>query len=241
MKRITISGLLLFSALLSFSSCTNNAPSITTNTEESSDIVVHSKTILISGFEPFGGDTINPTQNIVNDLPDKIEDINIHAKVLPVEFIRSQEVLQNEYDVVKPDAVIMLGQAGGRRKITPETTAKNIMNGVDYPDNAGYEPNDLPIVENGPDTLYSRLPNDKINAALNEIGVPAESSNDAGDYVCNCIMYSMLNYVNDDIPVGFIHVPFIPEQGYTRYPSMEYEKMYSGIIEAIKVVGNELA
>ena len=227
MKRNIIrASLILLISLLSFSSC-------------SSKPTTKNKTILISGFEAFGGDTINPTEMIVNELPKTIKDVNIHTKVLPVEFIRSQEILRNEYDTVKPDAVIMLGQAGGRSKITPETTARNNMDGVDYPDNAGYEPNNVPVVENGPDKLKTRLPIDLINAAINSIGVPSASSNNAGEYVCNCIFYSMLHYVDEEIPTGFIHVPFIKEQGHTdQYPYLEYQDIYNSIIQAIKVVAN---
>ena len=122
------------------------------------------KTVLVTAFEPFGGETLNPTEMVLGMLPDTIGNHSIRKLVLPVEFGRSADIAIAEYDRLRPAAVIMLGQAGGRSAITPETTARNLMNS-DQPDNAGFLANHLRIAENGPDTLSSTLPIERIKPA----------------------------------------------------------------------------
>ena len=128
---------------------------------------------------------------------------------------------------------IMLGQAGGRSAITPETTAKNLMNS-DQPDNAGFLANHLRIAENGPDTLSSTLPIDRITDALSARGIPCERSEDAGTYVCNSLFYSMLMHNKGEVPTGFIHVPFIKEQGHTDKPFIELDDIRTAVELIIK-------
>jgi len=197
------------------------------------------KIILVSAFEPFNGDDINPTQQILEQLPDNIDDCSIVKVLLPVEFMKAPEMLKDEYDRLSPSAVIMLGQAGGRNAITPETTAVNLMN-ASIPDNAGFKPVELPIIDNGPETLKSTLPADAIVGAINKSGLTAKLSNDAGRYVCNNVFYYMAYNVENKVPTGFIHVPFIKEQGHENLPFMEFENLYKGIVIAIKAVINEL-
>ena len=196
------------------------------------------KTILITGFEPFGGENINPTQMIVNELPDVIDGFFLKKIVLPVEFIKAPELAIKVYEECQPQAVIMLGQAGGRKAITPERIAKNEMHTNEgRGDNINYQPVHLPIDENGPAILESSLPIEEINEAINEINVPSEISNDAGTFVCNALFYSLLNYNKNEVPTGFIHVPFIKEQGLkNNRPYLDYQDIYQGIIAAIKVV-----
>ena len=195
------------------------------------------KSILISGFEPFGSDSINPTEIIVRSLPKEINNFEIHGIVLPVEFKLAPERLIKEIEIIKPSAIIMLGQAGGRDSISIETTAKNNMRGKD---NSGFIPDNLPIIEGGPTELHSTLPIEKINAAIKRYGLPSKLSNDAGNYVCNCLLYNVMYFVKDVVSAGFIHVPFIPEQGHDDKPSLELEDISNAIIETIKVVIEEV-
>ncbi len=193
--------------------------------------------ILVTGFEPFGGESINPTGMIIERLPEEIDGYKIIRLVLPVEFNRCVELASDAYDRYSPKAVIMLGQARGRSAITPETVGKNIMN-ARIPDNAGYKPENVRIEEEGPQTRYSTLPVLKIISAARKMGIPVEKSESAGEYVCNNLLYGMLGHVNGKVPTGFIHVPFIREQGHEPY--LEFDGIYKGIVTAIKTVIDNL-
>ena len=129
----------------------------------------------------------------------------------------------------------MLGQAGGRGSITPETAARNEMN-ARIPDNAGFQPEHLPVLENGPDILYSTLPAEGIVKAVIAQGIPCESSADAGTYVCNALFYRMLFHISRSVPVGFIHVPYIREQNHPDRPFLEFDSVRKGIITAVETV-----
>ena len=139
------------------------------------------------------------------------------------------------YNIFAPDAVLMLGQAAGRSAITPETTAKNIMN-ARIPDNAGFQPRELPIRKSRSAALYSTLPLESILEVLNALDIPCEVSDDAGEFVCNTLFYRMLRHVNRKIPTGFIHVPCIPEQGHKDQPFMEFEDEYRAIAAVIETI-----
>ena len=193
------------------------------------------KIILVSGFEPFGGDNINPTELIIDKLPDAINGFLIKKILLPVEFINGPKILIEEYDKIKPSAVIMLGQAGGRSAITPELQGKNIMD-VYAPDNSGYQPSNLPIINNGPDILLSTLPLDKIIEGMNALNIPCELSKSAGTYVCNCLLYNMLYYNKGEVPTGFIHVPFIKEQNHLDKPSFEFDDVYTAVLTILDII-----
>ncbi|MBR3201631.1 MAG: GNAT family N-acetyltransferase [Mogibacterium sp.] len=189
------------------------------------------RTILVTAFEPFGGETLNPTAEVLGMLPDESSGYAIRKLLLPVEYGRSAEIAISEYDRLQPAAVIMLGQAGGRSAISPETSAKNLMD-CEAPDNAGYIADHERISEKGPDTLSSTLPVGKIVDVLAARDIPCEISDDAGTYVCNSLFYSMLDHNRGDVPTGFIHVPYIKEQGHTDKPFMEI----SDICMAIEVI-----
>lgn len=109
-----------------------------------------------------------------------------------------------------------------------------------FPDNAGYQPTDVPVIPDGPDTLTSTLPNGKLVEAIRERGVPAELSDNAGSYVCNCLLYRMLFYNGGEVPTGFIHVPFIPEQGHADKPSLAADDAYAAVLTAIRMVTDAL-
>lgn len=190
-------------------------------------------TVLVTAFEPFGGDQLNPAQRILEKLPGVLGAYEIRKLLLPVEFIRAPEIALKEYDRISPAAVVMLGQAGGRSCITPENVAKNRMT-ARIPDNAGFQPQDLPVVENGPEEFRSTFPAERIVRAVRSLGVPCELSCDAGTYVCNALLYRMLAHNGGRVPAGFIHIPFIPEQGHEDKPSMKEGEILRGIIAAIE-------
>lgn len=197
------------------------------------------KNILITAFEAFGGEEINPTERVLEMLPDALGGFALRKVLLPVEFIKAREMAAEAYDKISPAAVIMLGQAGGRGAITPESTAKNRMN-ARIPDNAGFQPADLPIEEGGPDERYSTLPVDAIIEAVRAKGIPCERSDDAGAYVCNAVFYGMLRHNGGAVPTGFIHVPYIREQGHQDKPFMELDDIYAGVAATAATVAAKL-
>ena len=159
--------------------------------------------------------------------------------LLPVEFIRARERATVEYERLSPAAVVLLRQAGRRSAITPETTAKNEMNGK-YSDNAGFWPEHIPVAEGGAGALRSTLPVENIVCAISDLGVPCEKSDDAGAFVCNSLFYAMLHHNKGSVPPRFIHVPYVREQGHEEAPFMESEDVYQAIFAAIeKVTRNE--
>ena len=191
--------------------------------------------ILVTAFEPFGGDGLNPSEMVLHDLPDEMLGRIIHKLLLPVEFHRAPEEAIAEYDRLSPDAVIMLGQAGGRSAVTPESTGRNIMNAAE-PDNAGYKPDHQSITEGGPEQLSSTLPMQKIIDSVRSLDIPCERSDSAGEFVCNCLLYSMLDHNKGEVPTGFIHMPYIKEQGHEDKPYMELKDITKAIMTAIETV-----
>jgi len=180
------------------------------------------KTVLVTAFEPFGGESLNPSEKVLCSLPDAAYGLSVRKLLLPVEFRRSLALAAAAFEAIRPDALVMLGQAGGRSAVTPETTARNEMN-ARIPDNAGFRPEHLPVVEGGPETCRSTLP---LEAILRETacrGIPCELSGDAGTYVCNALFYGMLHRLQGAVPAGFIHLPYIREQG--REPFLELETL----------------
>ena len=196
--------------------------------------------ILVTAFLPFGGDELNPTELVLERLPDFICGRRIRKLLLPVEFLTAGKLAADEFERLSPAAVIMLGQAGGRRAVTPERRAVNLME-ARIPDNAGFEPHGLPVKEGGKAELISTLQIDVIVSAVRAMGLPAEVSESAGTYVCNSVMYSVLDRSFGRIPAGFIHVPFIREQvegvkGRESLPFMELEDIERAVKAAIGAV-----
>ncbi|WNS41477.1 pyroglutamyl-peptidase I [Paenibacillus sp. MMS20-IR301] len=170
--------------------------------------------ILITGFEPFGGEQINPSLEAVRRLESQIATAEIIKLPLPVVFQKSVEQLISAIEAEQPDAVICVGQAGGVSGITVERIAVNLMD-ASIADNEGYQPEDMPVLAGGPNAYFSSLPVKKIVQRIKEGGLPAFLSNSAGTYVCNNLMYGLLHHIEQNDPAvrgGFIHVPYIPEQ-----------------------------
>ena len=192
--------------------------------------------VLITGFDKFGGESINPSSLCVNSLPDVIDNIEIKKITLPTVFKDSSRVLEENIDSFSPNIVICIGQAGGRSKITPERIAINI-DDARIPDNIGNSPIDEAIRKDGENAYFSTLPIKAIVDELNKNNIPSAISNTAGTFVCNHIMYEALyitskNYPN--IKAGFIHIPYIEEQVKDK-PNMPFMKK-EYIITALELI-----
>ena len=193
------------------------------------------KKLLITGFEPFGGEKINPSWEAVKLLPDEIGDFSITKAEIPVVFGKAAETVLKIAEELSPDAVICVGQAGGRAGITPEMIGVNLRF-ASIPDNEGNQPKDVPVIGNGENAYFSTLPVRKMSEAIAESGIASSVSYSAGTYVCNDLIYSVLHhYKTTDIKACFIHVPFIPEQTSDK-PSMELETIAKSLEIAIKAI-----
>ncbi|MFC7061059.1 pyroglutamyl-peptidase I [Halobacillus seohaensis] len=168
------------------------------------------KKLLLTGFEPFLDFPINPTNQIVEELKGKeLNGYRIEGRILSVDYNKSGREVLEHIDDVEPDAVISLGLAAGRHKITPERIAINC-NESNEKDNEGNTPDGEPIQNEGPDGLFSTLPIKSFVEVLQSQGYPAEVSNSAGTYLCNHVMYQALYHFHANhlkIPSGFIHIP----------------------------------
>ena len=197
--------------------------------------------ILITGFDPFGGETVNPAYEAVKLLPDTIAGAEIIKLEVPTRFHRAGAVLEDAMQRHKPDAVICVGQAGGRAAITPEKVAINLMDGR-IPDNAGYQPVDVPIREDGETAYFASLPVKAMVQRMRDAGIPAAVSYTAGTYVCNYLLYTLLYLIDKKYPHvrgGFIHVPYAMEQVINKplgTPSMDLRQIARGLETAVEAV-----
>lgn len=190
--------------------------------------------ILVTAFDAFGGESINPTERALQQLPDRIGDAKLIKVVIPTKFGESLRRTIEAAEGSAVDAIVCLGQAGGRAHITPERVAINIMD-AEIPDNEGYQPVDVPVVEGGPAAYFSTLPVKEMVAAMEDI--PARLSNTAGTFVCNQLLYGLLHhFAGTRISAGFVHVPFITEQEKTEKPMMELAEIVEGVKRALRVV-----
>lgn len=180
------------------------------------------KKILFTGFEPFGGEKVNPSWEAVRRMPDTIGGAQIVKAQLCVEYARSAEAIRALIAEHKPDAAVCCGQAGGRRAVTPEVCAIN-RDHADAPDNAGEVRRYEEIVPGGESAYFTALPVEKLVDAVKAAGIACAPSFSAGTYVCNHIYYTLLSAM----PRGlFVHVPFVPEQTAGREaPFMELADM----------------
>lgn len=200
-------------------------------------------TILVTGFEPFGGEKINPAWEAIRVLPDSIVGSKVIKLQIPVVFGIGADVVSTAIDHINPDIVLCVGQAGGRAKITPEFVGINYRD-ARIPDNDGNQPHAQRIVEDGPDAYFATLPVRAMTKAMNEAGIPAALSYTAGTYVCNDVMYSMLHVLATKYPNArgaFMHVPFATEQA-TKQPvntaSLPIEVMARGLEVALATAVN---
>ncbi len=170
--------------------------------------------VLVTGFEPFGKEKINPSWEALRKLPDEISGAKIIKKQLPVTFKGVKALLPELIVEMEPDIVILTGQAGGRPNIAVERVAINVMDST-REDNEGYKPEDEPIFEDAPAAYFATIPIKRIVKALRSERIPAMVSNSAGTYVCNTAMFTALHTIairNLSVKAGFIHVPYAHEQ-----------------------------
>lgn len=197
--------------------------------------------ILITAFDPFGGEKINPALEAVKLMKDEIKGAKILKLMVPTVFVKSVDKTIEAIKKEKPDVVLCIGQAGGRYGITPERVAINI-DDARIPDNQGNQPIDSKIYDDGAAAYFSTLPVKAIVKEIKAGGLPSYLSNSAGTFVCNHLMYGVLHYLSQNekhIRAGFIHVPFIPEQTVNRpypNPSMSITDIVRGLELAVKAI-----
>ena len=198
------------------------------------------KTVLLTGFDPFGGESINPAWEVAKSLHEKtIGEYKIISKQVPTVFQKSISVLKEYIEELNPEMIICIGQAGGRPDITIERVAINV-DDARIADNEGNQPIDVPVAEEGPAAYWSTLPMKAIVKRLQEEGIPASVSQTAGTFVCNHLFYGLMHELekrDKKIKGGFIHIPFLPEQAsnYPGQPSMSLSTIGKGIELAVAV------
>ena len=193
------------------------------------------KKLLITGFDPFGGETVNPSWEAVRLLPEEIGACRLTRLQIPTVFGRAAETVLAAAEKLQPDVILCIGQAGGRSGITPEVVGINLRE-ARLPDNAGNQPTDVPVVENGPAAYFATVPVRALVKAVNDAGISAALSYSAGTFVCNDVLYSLLHhYHGTATKVGFVHVPFLPEQAEENVPAMPLEQMTAALTAAISV------
>ncbi len=207
-----------------------------------------SDTILVTGFEPFGGMDTNPTQRIVSSLEqDAVPGIDIRTLLLPVTYDDCVRRLLAEVDRLRPAAVICCGLYAGRAAVTPERIAVNVKDTMaedPIPDNAGQAPVDEPVAD-GPDGLFSTLPVRAIQRNISAAGIPSFVSNTAGTYICNNTMYGLLHHLRhleSGTPAGFIHFPASTDMAVVEptLPSLPEDMMRRALLIAIETVREAL-
>ena len=205
------------------------------------------KTVLLTGFEPFDRDGINPSWEAVRaldgwrcELPDGDVAV-VHARRIPCVFGAALPALDQAIDEVQPQLVLAIGQAGGRSEITPERVAINVDDGR-ICDNAGCQPIDVPVIEGAPAAYFSTLPIKALVHDLRAAGIPASVSNSAGTFVCNHLFFGLMHRIaTRPLPGasrgGFIHIPLLPDQAARRpeaLPSLALETVVAGLRIAVR-------
>ena len=199
------------------------------------------KTILITGFEAFGGGKINPSWEAVKQLDQLIIDGHqLIARQLPCSFTESSEHLTKLLEELQPQIVLNIGQAGGRLDISLERVAINL-DDARIADNLGTQPIDQTIIKNAPNAYFTNLPLKAILQVARSNGIPASISYSAGTFVCNHVFYTLMHWINTVNPAikgGFIHIPYLPEQAAAlgAQPSMTQETVISGLKTILKTI-----
>ena len=200
--------------------------------------------ILITGFEPFGGESVNPAYEAVKLLPDMAGDIQIVKMEIPTVFGEAGKVVETGILQHQPDAVICVGQAGRRADIGVERVAINPVE-ASIPDNAGNQPMDVKVQEDGDTAYFATIPVKAMVKNIKDHGIPASISYTAGTYVCNSVMYDLLYLIDRKYPSirgGFIHVPYATEQGVGKpvgTATMELSTISKALLYALEAVAGE--
>lgn len=195
------------------------------------------RVVLVTGFEPFGGDKRNPSWEVCERLPARIAGLRVETLRVPCEFLRSIQVVAGAIERLHPALVVCLGLAGGRAQLSVERVAINT-DDARIPDNAGARPVDEAIAPDGPPAYFATLPVKAMVAAMRKAGIPAEVSNSAGTYVCNHLMYGVLHFIaasGKGARAGFIHMPYAEDQVLEKpgTPAMALATMVKGVESAI--------
>lgn len=200
--------------------------------------------ILITGFKPFGGESVNPAYEAVKLLPDMAGDIQIVKMEIPTVFGEAGKVVETGILQHQPDAVICVGQAGRRADIGVERVAINLVE-ASIPDNAGNQPMDVKVQEDGDTAYFATIPVKAMVKNIKDHGIPASISYTAGTYVCNSVMYDLLYLIDRKYPSirgGFIHVPYATEQGVGKpvgTATMELSTISKALLYALEAVAGE--
>ena len=198
--------------------------------------------ILITGFDPFGGEPVNPALEAVKLMKDEIAGAKIIKLEIPTVFRKSVEKIHEMMKAEQPDVVLSIGQAGGRFGVPPERVAINV-DDARIKDNEGNQPVDTPIFTDGEAAYFSNLPVKAMVEAIKNKGLPSTLSNSAGTFVCNHVMYGVLYYIHKEFPNvrgGFIHVPFITDQVVTKpnVASMALADITEALESAVEAIVN---
>ncbi|HDM8139638.1 TPA: pyroglutamyl-peptidase I [Vibrio harveyi] len=200
------------------------------------------KKVLITGFDPFGGESINPALEAVKRLNGrKLDGGEVVMCQVPVTRYESIEAVIESIELHQPDIVITVGQAAGRTAITPERVAINV-DDFRIPDNGGHQPIDEPVIPGGPDAYFTTLPIKAITRALQQENIPCQVSNTAGTFVCNHLFYGVQHYLRDkSVRHGFVHIPLLPEQDSSgNQPTMSLDVIVEGLARLAQVaIDNE--
>jgi pyroglutamyl-peptidase len=194
--------------------------------------------VLLTGFEPFGGEAINPALEVLHELSgERIAGHRVEPAALPVCFEGGPRALVEAIERTQPSLVVCVGQAGGRARLSVERVAINLAD-ARIADNAGAQPIDRALIETAPSAYFSTLPVKAVHASLNQHGVPAELSLSAGSYVCNAVFFALMHHLATQHPGvrgGFIHIPYLPEQAcrHPGTPSMSLATLAKGLGIAI--------
>ena len=194
------------------------------------------KQLLITGFDPFGGEQINPSWEAVKALPDQIREYQITKLEIPTVFGAAAKKVLDAALKLSPDVILCVGQAGGRRAVTPEVVAINLRE-AGIPDNAGNQPVNVPVVQDGPTAYFSTVPVREMVQAVRSEELPAALSYSAGAFVCNDVLYRLLHHFHGtSVRVGFIHVPYLPQQATNGQPSMPLDQITKSLAIAISAL-----
>jgi pyroglutamyl-peptidase len=199
-----------------------------------------SNTVLVTGFEPFGGSSVNPSEQVARSLEGRlIAGRRVVARILPVETAGIGDLLRQAFEEERPELVVCTGLAASRTAVSLERVAVNVLD-FEQPDNAGEARTNEPILRGGPHARLSPMPIAEILEAWESNGVPGYVSNSAGTYLCNQVLYEALGIaesVSPPVTAGFIHLPYLPEQaiaaGAGNSPSMSLELMTRAVELAI--------
>ena len=191
------------------------------------------KKLLITGFDPFGGESVNPSFEAVRLLPDAVGEFELTKMEIPTVYGVAPRLVIEKATEIGADVVLCIGQAGGRDSITPEVVGINLRE-ASIADNAGVLLSGEPIDESAPTAYFATIPVRRIVSAVRASEIPCKLSYSAGAFVCNDTLFSLLHHFRDtNVTVGFIHVPFLPEQAKNGQPSLPLETIVSALEIAI--------